>query len=186
MAVERQERPRPLVVLACALLLVASTAVLVWRLSGRPEERRTPGARTVRALLERSWATDAGQRLILGRLDAPYLVLYLFTPQDCAACLDELAALGRFAGDRRALAVVAVMAFSNVDEARQTRRNFDLSIPILQDPDGEFVEAVAPPQKPWKVVVDRAAGEVLFEEAAAVDPLGVERFLGRLEALAGR
>ncbi|HEX5757665.1 MAG TPA: hypothetical protein VF121_00580 [Thermoanaerobaculia bacterium] len=177
-------------VYVCAALIAISTGVVLWRLAAGPESRthtrQQPDQRTMRAVLTRSWATDSGEMVRPESFDSKYLVLYLFTPQDCAACLFELAGLSRFSPEHPDFRVVPVMGFSNADEARQTRANLGLDIPILQDPQGELVRALAPPKMPWKIVVETATGKVLLEDLPAADTFAAQKFLGRLEALERR
>jgi peroxiredoxin len=111
------------------------------------------------------------------------LVVFLFTPADCAACLPELAALSRLDEERSDLGVVAVMSFSNVDEAEQTRESFGLEVPILQDPDGAVLAALRPPKTPWKLVVRQSDGKVLFEDPPTVAEEDRASFLERLRRL---
>ncbi len=174
--------------LVCGVLIAASAAVIAWRLrpgeKGGDEPRVAAEPEAVRDLLARVFHTDTGTALRLDQVKADYLVLYLFTPLDCAACLPELAALDEFAAQRPEFRVVAIMGYSNRDEARQTRDNFDLDIPILQDPQGEAMRALAPPKTPWKIVLAMPEGGVVLQELGARDTFGAEAFLRRLRRLA--
>lgn len=177
-------------VYVCGALIAISAAVVFWRLTAgaewRSHSRRQPSQQTMRAVLARSWPTEADEVLSPGSLDSKYLVLYLFTPQDCAACLFELTGLSRFSRENPEFRIVPIMGFSNTDEARQTRANLGLDIPILQDREGELVRKLAPPKMPWKIVVETATGKVLLEDLPAADTFGAQKFLGSLEALEHR
>lgn len=177
-------------VYVCLVLIAISAAVIVWRLTAgaesRSHARQQPDQETMRAVLARSWATESGEQVSPGSLTSKYLVLYLFTPQDCSACLFELAGLRRFSREHPGFRIVPIMGFSNADEARQTRANLGLDIPILQDRQGELVKELAPPKMPWKIVVETATGKVLLEDLPAADTFGAQKFLGHLEALERR
>ncbi len=172
---------------ACFILFVASLAVIAWRLL--PARQATGGAdlrideSALREVLNRPLANSSGGSERLANVAAKHLVVFLFTPADCAACLPELAALSRLDEERSDLGVVAVMSFSNVDEAEQTRESFGLEVPILQDPDGAVLAALRPPKTPWKLVVRQSDGKVLFEDPPTVAEEDRASFLERLRRL---
>lgn len=178
-----------LIYAACGLLTGLSLAVILtnWRdRSVRQQSSSGLGAATARDLLAVDFRTERGERLRLGAVPADYLVLYLFTPQDCAACLPELSELSQFGRRQRDIRVFGIMGFSNSDEALQTRANFGLGFPILQDPEGKVLAAIAPPKTPWKVVLALPRGDVVLEEPSAADPTKAQAFLQRLKALGRR
>lgn len=96
--------------------------------------------------------------------DASFLVLFVFTPQDCPSCLWEIQAIDRFSSQHPEARALAIMALSNPAEASQTRESFDLHLPILQDPEGELLRRLHPPRTPWKVLVRLDGGAVLLED----------------------
>lgn len=173
---------------ACGALIAVSAGVIGWRLRAGGEEPERPrlGAEraAVRALLSRPFLTDTGAALRLEEVESEYLVLYLFTPLDCAACLPELAGLDAFAAQRPEFRVVAVMGYSNAAEAAQTRENFDLRLPILQDRDGAAIRSLAPPKTPWKIVLHMPEGDVVLQELGTQETFAAEAFLRRLRQLA--
>ena len=169
----------------CVLLMAVSLAIIAWRAPrlfspGTPDRRQPLTSAAVGTLLDRALPVDEGQSLRLGDSPADYLVLFLFTPGDCAACLPELRDLSRLAGERSDLAVAAVMSYSNFDEARQTRENFSVDIPIVQDPEGELLNTVDPPHTPWKLVVHRKDRRLLFEEGRTITTEERAAFLARV------
>jgi len=172
----------------CFVLIAVSLAVIASKLP-RLRAKRAPEARQpmtpaqVGTLLLRPLLVSESRSLRLSDSKSAYLVLFLFTPADCAACLPELKGLSRFDQERPDVEVVAIMGFSNPDEARQTRENFGLEIPVLQDPYGELLDAVAPPKTPWKVVVRRADRRVLFESPSSVSAADRDAFLTRVRRL---
>lgn len=172
----------------CIVLIVASVAVIAWKLprfrgEEVPQARQPMGPEEVGALLSRPLLLSESQSMQLADGKADYLILFLFTPADCAACLPELRDLSRFDQTRSDVDVMAVMSFSSPDEARQTRENFGLEIPILQDPYGEVLEIADPPKTPWKIVVRRADRQVLFESPPNVSAADREAFLARVRQL---
>jgi peroxiredoxin len=172
----------------CVVLIAVSLAVIAWklpRLRGRgvPEARQPMTPMQVGTLLSRPLLVSESRSMRLSDSKTDYLILFLFTPADCAACLPELKDLSRFDQERPDVEVVALMSFSNPDEARQTRENFGLEIPVLQDPYGELLDAVAPPKTPWKVVVRRKDRRVLFESFSSVSAADREAFLTRVRRL---
>lgn len=173
---------------ACILLIAASVAVVGWRLprllkAGPPRERQPLDAEQIGTLLSRPLLVSESQSMELSKGKAEYLILFLFTPADCAACLPELKGLSQLDQERDDVDVAAVMSFSSPDEARQTRENFGLEIPILQDPYGEILELVDPPKTPWKVVVRRADRRVLLESPPSVSAAEREAFIVRIRRL---
>ncbi len=172
----------------CILLIVASVAVIGWRLprllkAGSPQARQPLDAEQIGALLSRPLLVSESQSMELSEGESEHLILFLFTPADCAACLPELKGLSQLDQERHDIEVAAVMSFSSPDEARQTRENFGLAIPILQDPHGEILEIVDPPKTPWKIVVRRADRRVLFESPPSVSAAEREAFLARIRQL---
>jgi len=171
---------------ACFVLVAASLGVLGWRLLP-VRAAATQGLRidetALRQVLSRPMPSSSGGSLRAAELAADHVVLFLFTPADCAAALPELRALNRLDEERADLGVVAVMSFSNVEEAAQTRESFGLTMPILQDPDGAVLAALHPPRTPWKVVVRRQDGKVLFEDPPNIAAAARSAFLERLRRL---
>lgn len=173
---------------ACILLIVASVAVIGWRLprllkAGSSQARQPLDAERIGTLLSRPLLVSESQSMELSEGEAEHLIVFLFTPADCAACLPELKGLSQLDQERHDIEVAAVMSFSSPDEARQTRENFGLAIPILQDPYGEILELVDPPKTPWKIVVRRADRRVLLESPPSVSAAEREAFLARVRQL---
>jgi peroxiredoxin len=172
----------------CIVVIGVSLSVIAWKLprlrqKEGPEARQPMTPAQVSDLFSRSLPVSEGRFMRLADSQTEYLILFLFTPGDCAACLPELEDLSRFGQERPDVEVVALMSFSNPDEARQTRENFRLEIPVLQDPSGELLEVISPPKTPWKVVVRRADHRVLFESPRSVSAAERDAFLARVRRL---
>jgi peroxiredoxin len=172
---------------ACFVLLTAALAAILWRLLPIPRPAPRPGLAideaAVREMLRRPLPDSAGGSLRLADVPDDYLVVFLFTPADCAAGLPELGALSRLGEESGDLGVVALMSFSNPEEAAQTREAFRLAVPILQDPDGAVLASLHPPRTPWKVVVRQSDGKVLFEDPPNIAEGARAAFLERLQKL---
>lgn len=169
----------------CWVLIAGALVFIGWRLSS---VRSAKGARVVpdeavANLLTRPLPVDESRSVRLEDSRAEFLVVFLFTPADCAACLPEMSDLSRLAKERKDIAVFAVMGYSNPAEARQTKESFGLDIPIVQDTHGELIEAIDPPRTPWKVVIRRADRRVLFESPPTVGSGEREAFIERLRQL---
>ena len=178
-------QPRRLVFASCILLIGLSLAVIAWRLprllgQSGSSTRKPLTPEVIGALLNQSFPVEEGRSLRLAESSADYLVLFLFTPADCAACLPELRELENLAKEQSNLGVVAVMSYSNFDEARQTRENFGVDIPILQDPEGELLTSVSPLQTPWKLMIRREDRRLLFEDGRTVTTAERAAFLARV------
>jgi len=176
---------RRLVLAFCILVIALSLAVIAWRLPrllgpGGAGARKPLTSEVIGALLDRPLLVEEGRSLRLADSPADYLVLFLFTPEDCAACLPELRDLENLAEEQSNLGVVAVMSYSNFDEARQTRENFGVDIPILQDPEGELLTSVRPLQTPWKLVIRREDRRLLFEDGRTVTTAERAAFIARV------
>lgn len=173
----------------CYAVTAGALAVIGWRLLTvhLPAWRGGPELLINEAMfqrvLNRPLQDQAGTWHRLGEAGVDYLVVFLFTPADCAACLPELRGLARLDAARPDLGLALVMSFSNQDEARQTRESFGLKVPILQDPDGEVLEALAPPKTPWKIVVRLRDRKILFENPPNVGEAARAAFLARLADL---
>lgn len=169
----------------CFVLAATSLAVIAWKAPalmgwGKPSPREPLTPEAIGTLLDRAFPVAEGRSLRLADSRADYLVVFLFTPGDCAACLPELRDLNRLAGERSDLGIFAVMSYSNFDEARQTRENFGVDLSILQDPQGEVLRTIAPPNTPWKLVVRRKERRVLFEVGRTITQDQRAAFLARV------
>lgn len=170
----------------CLVFIVASLAVIAWRvlrLRSGGLGARVVSQEAVSALLSQPLPINENRTLRLSDSRADYLVVFLFTPSDCAACLPELHDLSRLVREKKNLDAVAVMGFSNPAEALQTKENFDLEIPIVQDANGELIKAIDPPRTPWKLVIRRMDQKLLFESPPTVGEKERWEFLDKLRRL---
>lgn len=189
----RNGRPLPLLLrlayALCILLIIAASVAIVWRLSqGRRGEPETEGVSRegVASLMTNNLSVDETHSLRLADLEAEFVVVFLFSPADCAACLPELTDLDRLARERKDLAVVAVMGFSNPSEAKQTHENFGLNLPIVQDADGALIQALKPPRTPWKLLIRRSDQRVLLESPPTVSQDERQAFVAELRRVLGK
>jgi peroxiredoxin len=171
-------------------VLLGCIAILAWRVVGLRTDLMTDAsgadASAVRALLSRPIPTSSGDRLTLSNLHTQFLVLMVFTPQDCAACLSELSSLDKISGQRQDVSVVGLMSYASPDEARQTQRNFSVSFPLLDDPDGKIYQTLHLFRTPWKVVVDVPHRRIVYQDPPDVTQAETQAFLDRISELRGR
>lgn len=177
--------PSSLLYPACIVLLLMSNGFLLWRQSHALPAggERGVDASAVLSLLQEPLPDDEGKTVYLAGAPARYLVLYFFTPGDCASCLEELTELNRVA--RGHFAVYGLMSHASADEVKQTRKNFNVSFPLLRDAEGRALESIRAPKTPWKVVVNLDQNRVVYEDMPSVTAAEREAFISRLGLLAG-
>lgn len=167
--------------------LVSAAMVLAWKVRAlRSEISRLPPSvdpSALTALLNTALPSGDRAATRLGEIRSRYLVLYIFTPQDCFGCLPELTDLNQLElrPDTR---VFGLLAFANSDEAAQTRRNFGLKFPVLLDADGHLLRALRPPKTPWKLVIRLSDKRIIYEDPPSVGLRERGAFLDRVEQLA--
>jgi hypothetical protein len=135
------------------------------------------------ALLNTALPSGDGAEIRLGEIRTRYLVLYIFTLQDCFGCLPELTDLNQL--ERRPdTRVFGLLAFASSDEAQQTRRNFGLKFPVLLDTDGHLLRGLRVPKTPWKLVIRLSDKRIIYEDPPSVGLRERGAFLDRVEQLA--
>jgi peroxiredoxin len=167
---------------ACIVLLLLSNGFLLWQQS---RTRGAAGGRgasdaAVHDLLTRPLRTTDGEVVYLSGVPARFLVLFVFTPGDCVACLEELTELNRVAGNQGHFSVYGLMSYASPDEMEQTRQNFKISFPLLQDPRGDFLQPLKLPKTPWKIVVNLDTDQIVYEDMPSFTPAEREAFISRL------
>lgn len=175
---------------ACAALLLASNASLLWRME-RARDRTQRDAQVVhpealRAMLARPIQAAVGPPVTLGKWRSGYLVIFLCTPSDCQFCDEELPALNETAAKRPDFHLCGVMSYASGAEASQMSTYEGLRCPVLLDPDGRLLRSLGAPQTPWKIVVDLAKQRVILEDSASETFAKRTAFLARLQALPAR
>ncbi len=172
---------------ALTLALVAANGLLLWRLvelrenlSARPAGADPAGVRRVVAQLSKPDPSRAGT----GARPAPqYVVLYVFTLQDCPPCLEELRNLNRVAEIRNDAAVYAIAGGATHDESRQTMHNFATLFPIQADPSGTLLKSLHVPQTPWKITFSTSKSRIIYEDPPGVTAEERQAFLDRVSGL---
>jgi peroxiredoxin len=169
---------------ACIAILAVCLAGLAWKVTAL---RSAAGPRgygsdqaAVGALLQAPLSTADGRTVRLADLPQKHLLLFIFSPSDCPACLDELVEVARVATERPNLAVFALMAHASVEEAVQTRASFGFGPQILLDRRASVVRSLSLPRTPWKLVIDRETRQVLFEDPPSMTPVERQAFLERM------
>lgn len=173
---------------ACIVLLLLSNGFLLWRQSHAPVAaagERGVDTAAVLSLLQEPLPDKEGETVYLAGTPARYLVLYVFTPGDCATCLEELTELNRVAHGGGHFAVYGLMSYASADEMRQTQKTFNVSYPLLQDAKGRALESIKAPKTPWKVVINLDQNRVVYEDMPSVTAAEREAFISRLGLLAG-
>lgn len=181
--------PVGFVVLASALVLTAVVGLLTWQivdlrfeLGGRP-----PGVvyESLSRLLETPVPDCRGDSHRLVESEARHLLLFLFSPYDCPICHEELLELQGLQDQIPDLEVYGIMSAGSREDGCQTERNFGLGFPILVDPESTLVDALAPPETPWKVLLRRDASRtyILFEDPKSSIPAEREAFRFRVRLL---
>lgn len=167
-------------------VLLGCSAILLWKMYQlRSEaELRPVGANGValRTLLDRPIRTSDGEWVKLSEVTSRYAVLFAFTAADCAACLPELTELNRAAQIREDLRVYGLMSYSSLEEMEQTRRNFGILYPLLQDAEGKLLQSLEVPRTPWKLVIDLLK-RIVYQDLPTLTPVEREAFLLRLAGL---
>ncbi len=172
----------------CIVLLLASNVFIVWKYKGLQSEAalRAPGVSptTVRTLLDTPMPTTTGDTVTLAQEEEKsYLVLFLFSIGDCPSCIEELAGLGEIQERRIDIGVYGMVSYSSVSEAMQILGLYGVDFPLLQDPEGAMFERFKFPKTPWKIVVHRASGKILFEDPPSNTEAEREAFLTRITSL---
>ncbi|MCI0719328.1 MAG: peroxiredoxin family protein [Acidobacteria bacterium] len=171
----------------CVVALLLSNAALLWKTAQmRKTAADTSAAPTYAAfekLMFHSFPVSPQESIVLDRAHARYVVLFFFSPADCAACLPELSDLNRLVESENSLQVYAIMSYATFDEAEQTKRNFGLRFSILQDPDGKEVERLGLAKTPWKMVISLRERRILYQDPPTITQEERELFLRRVLAL---
>jgi len=171
----------------CVVLLLMSNGFLLWQKSHAlpAGSERGVNIAAVQSLMEQPLPDVDGKPVYLAGAPSRYLVLFVFSPGDCTACLEELTELNRVAQGQSNFTVYGLMSYATPDEMRQTQRNFNVSFPLLQDARGQVLDSLKPPKTPWKIVVNVDRNQVVYEDMPSVTAAEREAFISRLGLLAG-
>jgi peroxiredoxin len=158
----------------CLILMVSSEIVLLtqyWKLR-QWVAADSPGCNplVVQRVANHTMQASDGTNIVLSRSKSSYLVIFLFTPNDCPPCLSELGDLEAVQRARPDVSVFALMSYSDANEAQQARINFGVSFPILIDKDGKTLASLDPPHTPWTIVYDLHNRRIAFEQPQVTSP----------------
>ena len=178
------------------LFLLAGVAVLIvvlgaatWKLTELRRELggRPPGVsyRAVTDLLETPVPDSTGTPHTLESEPWDHLLLFVFSPHDCPTCFDELIDLRELDEQVPGLAVYGVIGYASADEAGQTRASYDLGFPVLVDPEGELIERLNPPDRPWKILFRRHDQRIILEDPRSISASERDAFVQRVRAVVG-
>ncbi|MFY9571497.1 MAG: TlpA disulfide reductase family protein [Blastocatellia bacterium] len=171
----------------CIILLLFSNGFLLLkhaRLRNEVKEKGSPTkAQAIDAVMSMPFRTSNGDSVTLADTKSGYVVLFVFTHSDCAACLEEVTTLNRIREVRPDMRVYGLMSNASPDEVRQTEQNFGISFPLLQDPTGEILNSLHLPKTPWKFVVSVAQKDIAYEDPPSMTEVEREAFLKRLGQL---
>lgn len=174
------------VLVASLAVVLVCTGLLFWQVAdlraALAAKSPGPDGRAVAALLERSLPSET-RDVVLASEPARRIVLFVFTPADCSACLEELPVLEQIQATHEDVRVFALLSHSNLDEAKQLREAFGLSYPILQDPDGSLLDSLDLPKTPWKILVDLRRRAIVYDEPPSVTAVEREAFASRVSTL---
>ena len=175
--------------LAGVVVLIAVLGAATWKLTDLRRELngRPPGVsyRAITDLLETPVPDSTGRTHTLERQPWDYLVLFVFSPHDCPTCFDELIDLRDLDEQVPGLAVYGLIGYASADEAGQTRTSYHLGFPVLVDPEGEWIERLNPPDRPWKILFRRHDQRILLEDPRSISAAEREAFVQRVRAVIG-
>lgn len=168
------------------VLLVAAAGLLTWKVVVLRSEiaLRSPGADpfAVRELLRSEVVDSEGETHSIDAEEWELLLLFVFTPQDCPICHEELLDVGVLAEQIPGLTAYGILGFGSTEEARQTRENFHLPFPVIPDPEGQWISELGLPEMPWKIVVRKERPGILWEDRRSTTPSERQAFMQRLGA----
>jgi hypothetical protein len=164
----------------CVGVLVVSNGISLWRLNQlRNIEAEHPPGVSIDGLRATAASILDPTQKVDGKAPAS-AILFVFTLHDCPAAVEELAYLNRLHRDRPDIAIRAVMSKASAAEARQTQENFQLSFPVLADPDSGLLRQLQPPRTPWKAVIALPSYRLLAEDGPSITPSEKEAFFQRI------
>jgi peroxiredoxin len=117
-----------------------------------------------------------GEMIQFNPSDAPFTLLFFFSPTDCAPCLDDaliLQKLYREQGD--ALRVIGIASFTNRKEVIEFARG-RIEFPLVIDEEGRVTQSLFKIERtPRKLLVNQK-GEVVYASGPTHDALAREKF----------
>lgn len=145
----------------CAVALVGAVLLLGWRLqtARRRLSLEPPGVNPI--ALQQALGANTRDR---------YDLVVIFTPEDCTACLPGLQEARSMPQYLPNWGVVGIMGYANSAEVRQAQSALDLGFPVVADPAGSLLRHLAPPTTPWRVLLDRQTGRILWQAPATFRP----------------
>ena len=171
----------------CIALLLVSNGFLLWKYrqaqAAPARNRRGADDAAVTRLMTQPLQSLNGETFVLSDVKSRYVILFVFTPGDCTVCLEELSQLNSINTGSSLFQVFSLMSNASLDEMRQTQKNFDVSYPILADPDGKALDSLRLPKTPWKIVVDVKRKQIVYEDLPSITKSEREAFISRLNLI---
>jgi peroxiredoxin len=171
----------------CVAALLVSNAALLWKVSKLSGELdrvyRAVSPTGLHSLMASSLPDAQGGTIKLGDVATRYLVLFIFTRYDAPHYTGEAAGLDQVARQRPDVSVYGLMAFATADEAQHFARRERISYPILLDADGRSLRRFNLPRTPWKMIIDRDRGILIYQDPPADTAFERREFLDKLRSL---
>jgi peroxiredoxin len=171
----------------CVAALLVSNAALLWKVRkiGGELDRvyRAVSAAGLHSLMDSSLPDAQGGTIRLGGVPAHYLVLFIFTRYDAAFYTGEAAGLDQIARERPDVRVFGLMAFVTAGEALDFARQNHVGYPILLDTDGRRLRSLNLPRTPWKTIIDRDRGRLIYQDPPADTAFEGREFVDKLRSL---
>lgn len=166
---------------ASNLLLLKQNREAKWLLSRMPWH---PSPKGLIRLLEnkRPWRDAYGKNYFLNQPTAKYLLIFVFQPTDCPACLEDLAVLNelrsRTAPDQ--LRIVAIASNTNASEIRKLIEVYGLEFPVLLDDASAAKSLLGLHETPWKILVLSGDRRIIFDMGPSLVDVERQFFLMRV------
>lgn len=163
-------------------ILVAALGILSWKL----HEARTELSLQPPGVNPKALGHVLARPQILKHLGgARFALIVLFTPHDCSICLPELSDLNGIHAAVPAAAVVGIMSDADLAGIADARDQLQLHFPVVDDAGGAILRQLAPPTTPWRVLVDRSTGRIMWEAPPSFAPPASNSVAGLVAAIAG-
>jgi peroxiredoxin len=166
---------------------MVSNVALLWkvrRIGGeldRVYSAVSPGG--LHSLMGSSLPDAQGGTTRLGDIRTRYLILFIFTRCDAVSYTGEAADLDQIGSERPDVSVYGLMAFATAGEAQDFARQNHIGYPILLDRDGRRLRSLNLPRTPWKTIIDRDRGRLVYQDSPADTAFERREFVDKLRSL---
>lgn len=117
-------------------------------------------------LLERSraWKNIQGAEHST-EMRARFLLLFIFEPTDCSACLEDLSALVELRRQvpPQQLEILGIASNTSLQELRDLVDAYGVRFPVLLDEASMAKGVLGLKETPWKILCDRADRRIIFD-----------------------